>query len=227
MTPADVCGALAAAAGADPGEVALRCVGPGLYASPVALRRGMSAQVVAERVAASAGVAEVRVDGGFLTVRVERPGDLLTWLVEAGPEPAPLERASDAPVWPEWPRTFENPGFCVRYAYARAAGVRRQARDLGVDAGEPVGLDAEEELRLIGVLGEFPARVRQGSRPLRRYLERLAGAYHDVHERCPALPKGEEKPGAVHAARVTLAEATRIALGSCLNTIGETPRERI
>ncbi len=60
-----------------------------------------------------------------------------------------------------------------------------------------------------------------------RCLERLAGAYHDVHERCPALPRGDEKPGAVHAARVTLAEAARIALGNGLNMIGETPRERI
>ncbi|PRX05744.1 UNVERIFIED_ORG: arginyl-tRNA synthetase [Actinomadura viridilutea] len=222
-----MCAALAAAAGADPGEVALRCVGPGRYASPVALRKGIPARVVAERLKDAPGIAEIGVDRGFVTVRVARPEALLTSIVEEGPRYGAAPPVGGGAPWPEWPRTFDNPGFCVRYAYARAAAVRRQAKDLGVDPGEPVGLDAEEELALIGVLAELPARARQGSRPLKRYLERLAGAYHDVHERCPALPKGEEKPGAVHAARVTLAEAARIALGNGLNVIGETPRERI
>jgi arginyl-tRNA synthetase len=220
-----VSSALAAAVGADPDEVALRCVGAGLYASPVALRRGMPAEVVAERLVGEPGIAEVSVDGGFITIRVERPGALLVRIVEEGVCYPRLEGAAE--TWPDRPRTFGNPGFCVRYAYARAAGIRRQALELGVIGGEPVGLDADEELELIGVLAELPGRARQGFRPLMRYLERLAGVYHDVHERCPALPKGEEKPGPVHAARVTLAEAARIALGNGLTMIGETPRERI
>ncbi|TDD66330.1 hypothetical protein E1298_40470 [Actinomadura rubrisoli] len=80
--------------------------------------------------------------------------------------------------------------------------------------------------------GDLPGRAAQAARerdarPLVFCLERVAGAYHDVHERCPAVPRGDEKPGAVHAGRVSLAEAARIALGNGLNMIGETPRERI
>jgi arginyl-tRNA synthetase len=227
VTPADLCGALAAAAGAEPGEVALRCVGAGLYASPVALRTKMPAEAVAERLVLRPGIAEVRVEGGFLTIRVERPAAFLERIIEEGLRYGTPAGGASVTTWPDLPRTFENPGFCVRYAYARAAGIRRQAGELGVTGGEPVGLERAEELELIGVLGELPERARQGGQPLMRCLERLAGAYHDVHERCPALPKGEEKPGAVHAARVMLAEATRIALGNGLNMIGETPRERI
>jgi arginyl-tRNA synthetase len=59
------------------------------------------------------------------------------------------------------------------------------------------------------------------------FLVRLADGFHDVYERCPALPQGGEEPGALHAARVTLAGAARVALGNGLKMIGETPRERI
>ena len=130
-----------------------------------------------------------------------------------------------------WPRTFENPGFSVRYAYARACWVERWAKDLGIVAGELQDV-AAEELALVGELGDVPGRAKQAererdARPLMLCLERVAGAYHEVHERCPAVPKGDEEPGAVHAGRVGLAEAGKVVLGNGLNVIGETPRERI
>lgn len=225
-------GALAAAVrgAVAPEDVPLVCVGAGVYRSPVALRLGIAGDVVAERLAGRAGIAEVRADRGFLTIVVERPGALAEGIVAAGDRYGVVEVATPQGVWPDRPRTFENPGFLVRYAYARAVAIGRRAGELGVRAGDPVGLERAEELVLLGVLAELPGRARQavrGVRPLVRYLERLAGAYHDVHERCPALPVGDEKPRAVHGARVTLAEAARIALGNGLNMIGETPRERI
>src|SRR5262245_50650955 len=79
------------------------------------------------------GIAEVRVDRGLRTIRVERPGDLLSGIVEEGArygaaDPQAVDAASQGvdvgtgtsagQGWVEWPRTFENPGFCVRYAYA-------------------------------------------------------------------------------------------------------------
>lgn len=84
----------------------------------------------------------------------------------------------------------------------------------------------------MGALGDVPGRAAQAererdARPLMFCLERVAGAYHDVHERCPAVPQGDEEPGAVHAGRVGLAEAVKVVLGNGLNVIGETPRERI
>ncbi|TDE30196.1 DALR anticodon-binding domain-containing protein, partial [Actinomadura sp. 6K520] len=103
--------------------------------------------------------------------------------------------------------------------------------ELGIGAGELQGVVAEE-LALVGALGDVQARAGQAererdARPLMLCLERVAGAYHDVHERCPAVPKGDEEPGAMHAGRVGLAEAVQVVLGNGLNVIGETPRERI
>ncbi|WP_395109028.1 DALR anticodon-binding domain-containing protein [Actinomadura sp. SCN-SB] len=188
----------------------------------MALRVGVDAEVVANFVRDVAGVGAVEVDGGFLRVVVERPEELAS---DVARDPAYGWGRVKAVEWADRPRTFENPGFRVRYAYARAAAVGRRARDLGVEAGPPEGLDRREELALLALLGEMPGWVRQGE--LGGFLVRLADGFHDVYERCPALPKGGEEPGALHAARVTLAEAARVALGNGLKMIGDTPRERI
>lgn len=200
--------------------------------TPVVLRAGRGragAEVVAERLREWPGVGGVEVGGdGFLTIRVAEPGALAAGIVAAGRAYGRVLSGG----WPDRPRTFQNPGFSVRYAYARAAAVQRRADDLGVAGGDPVGLGDVRELRLLGCLGELPGRSAQAVRerdaePLKRQLERVADAYHEVYERCPALPVGDERPGAVHGARRTLAEATRIAIGNGLHMIGEEPRERI
>ncbi|MFF5260911.1 DALR anticodon-binding domain-containing protein [Actinomadura viridis] len=226
MTPAEVSAALMGVvrdAGGSVPDVALRCVGPGVYGSPVALRAGVEAGALARAMRARPGIGRVDVDGGFLRIVVARPGELAADIVAEG------ERYGCGEVrpfsWPDRPRTFGNPGFRVRYAYARAAAVGRRARDVGVRPGRPDGLECREELALLALLGELPGRARQGELP--RYLVRLADGFHDVYERCPPLPQGGEKPGAVHAARVTLAEAARVALSNGLKLIGETPRERL
>lgn len=201
-----------------PGRVAVFSRGPGVYESPVALRLGVDPAVIARRVG---GV----VDRGF--VRVVVPvGRVVEAVVR---EPGVVDVPPGG--WSEWPRTFENPGFSVRYAYARACWVGRWAKELGVEAGSLVGA-GPEELSLVGVLGDAPGRAEQAererdARPLIFCLERVAGAYHVVFERCPAVPKGDEEPGTVHAGRVGLAEAVKVVLGNGLNVIGETPRERI
>lgn len=143
---------------------------------------------------------------------------------------AGLDARVPAGGWPEWPRTFENPGFSVRYAYARACWVGRWASELGISG--VLRAVRPEEFELVGALGDVRGRAGQAererdARPLMFCLERVAGAYHDVHERCPAVPRGDEEPGAVHAGRVGLAEAVKVVLGNGLSMIGETPRERI
>jgi arginyl-tRNA synthetase len=55
----------------------------------------------------------------------------------------------------------------------------------------------------------------------------IADAYHDVHERCPALPKGDEHVGDRHIARIGLARAVRIVLGNGLRMLGEMPDDRL
>ncbi|MEV4003825.1 DALR anticodon-binding domain-containing protein [Actinomadura sp. NPDC049753] len=200
-----------------PEEVVVFGRGGGVFESPVALRLGVDPWVIARRVGGS-------VSGpGFVRVVV---GPELVEVIRRDPRygVARVPRGG----WSEWPRTFENPGFSVRYAYARACWVGRWARELGVGAG-PFEGGAEE---LVGALGDVPGRAAQAeregdARPLMLCLESVAGAYHEVHERCPALPLGDEVPGAVHAGRVGLAEAVKVVLGNGLNMIGETPRERI
>ncbi|MFI0351339.1 DALR anticodon-binding domain-containing protein [Actinomadura sp. 9N407] len=226
MTPAEVSAALMGAvrdAGKSVPDVALRCLGPGVYGSPVALRAGVDAGVLGRGLEGVAGIGQVEVRGGFLRISVAEPAELASDIVALGERYGVHEVTEFS--WPDRPRTFGNPGFRVRYAYARAAAVPRRARDLGVRGGPPVGLERREELALLGLLGELPGWARRGL--LAGYLVRLADGVHDFYERCPALPVGGEKPGAVHAARVTLTEAARIALSNGLKMIGEIPRERL
>ena len=195
--------------------------GDGVFESPVALRLGIDPWVIARRVGGS-------VSGpGFVRVVVPANGVVDAILRDPGYGVARVPSGG----WDEWPRTFENPGFSVRYAYARASWVGRWADDLQVGRG-PLEDVCSEERELVDALGDVPGRARQAERerdagPLMFCMERVAGAYHDVHERCPAVPMGDEEPGAVHAGRVSLAEAVRVVLGNGLNMIGETPRERI
>lgn len=231
MTPAEVSVALAAAvrdAVADgelavpvPDDVGVVSRGAGVYESPVALRLGVDPGVIARRVGG------VVTEHGFVQVVVE-PGQVVRAVLR---DPGYGVAITPGFEWDEWPRTFENPGFRVRYAYARGVWVGRWAEELGIEPG-PLGHLEPEETTLVRLLGELPGRAAQAererdARPLVSCMERLATAYHDVHERCPAVPGGDEKPGAVHAGRVSLARAVCVALRNGLNMIGETPRERI
>ncbi|OLT29533.1 hypothetical protein BJF79_10350 [Actinomadura sp. CNU-125] len=192
----------AAGAGEVPEDVPVFARGPGVFESPVALRLGVDPEIVARRVGGvvSRGFVRVVVDVGELVESVRSdPG--------YGVARVPAFR------WDEWPRTFENPGFVVRYAYARACWTIRWGSGAG-----PLEFAEPDELALVSLLGDFPGRAAQAererdARPLVLCLEKVAGAYHDVHERL--------------GGRVALAEAVRVVLGNGLNMIGETPRERI
>jgi arginyl-tRNA synthetase len=151
-----------------------------------------------------------------------------------------LATVPTATTWPVRPMTFDNPGFRVRFAYARASGVRRHAADLGIhEATRKAAPEAHKsgpndprELLLLALLADFPGRAEQAARqndprPLARHLELVADAYHDVHEQCPALPKGDEPAGDRHIARLGLARAARIVLGNGLRMLGETPDDRL
>ncbi|POM25234.1 arginyl-tRNA synthetase [Actinomadura rubteroloni] len=201
--------------------------GAGRYATAVALKAGLDAEQIARRLREIDGVLDVQGDG-MLVITVD-PARVVTGAIGEG---AAFGRA-DVPRmgWDDRPRTWQNPGFVVRYAYARAVWTERWAAEAGVRAGEP-RVEAEAEQCFAEHLADLPGRAAQAEReqdprPFAFCLERLAAAYHDVHERCPALPMGDSKPGAAHASRVTLARAARVALGNGLTMLGETPRERI
>lgn len=216
-----------------PDRVPIEVTATGEYATPLALRLARAAArpapevaaLLAKRLAGHPGVRSVRVTGpGFVTVT-------------AGSSTIDESYGLDVPVpaatWPVRPLTFDNPGFSVRFAYARACGVERHATELGIkNEGDTSTLDDPRELRLLRLLADFPVRAEQAARqgdprPFIRNLELVAGAYHDVHEQCPALPKGDEPVTERHAARLGLARAVRITVGNGLRMLGETPNDRL
>ncbi|WP_245898914.1 DALR anticodon-binding domain-containing protein [Nonomuraea indica] len=174
---------------------------PGARAAPV----GRVAAELADRVRPVEGVSRVEaLANGFLRITVETPGELVA-------EVRPLSLPDP---WPDLPRTWDNPGFVVRYAHARAAAVQRWARDLGVPATgfRPELLDDPPHRAVLRVLAELPGRLAGRAPAWEAYLVRLATAYHDAHELAPAVPAGEEEPSPAHTARVRLARAVRDVL---------------
>ncbi|MFC6082192.1 DALR anticodon-binding domain-containing protein [Sphaerisporangium aureirubrum] len=187
---------------------------------------GRGPAVDVERVRAVRGVAgaEVRANG-FVVIEVAVPGELVREVLRA---PQVIRGAPRGGAWADYPRTWENPGFVVRYAYVRAGAVGRWARDLGFrDLGfRGEALDGGWDRRVLRVLGEVFSRREKGEVSA-AYLERLAGVYHDAFERASALPRGDEDWAGVHGARVEMAGAVRRVLGEGMAGLGVTPPERI
>lgn len=169
-----------------------------LYVSAAAMRRSVDLGTL--RAIPGVGV-ETRADG-MLVLTVAVPGTLVE-------DMRPLELPE--PDWPDFPRTWDNPGFVVRYGHARACAVQRWARDLEVplDGFRPELLDDPYDRAVLRVLAEVPGRLLSRDPGWASYLVRLALAYHDAHEHAPAVPMGEEVSRPVHTARVRLARAVQ------------------
>jgi arginyl-tRNA synthetase len=146
-----------------------------------------------------------------------------------------------APVRPD-PRAaaehhLGNPAYAVRYAHAHAASALRQAADLGLGLGEaaefgPQLLTHPSEQWLLDELSWLPERVAGAARRRRpdvltRYLERLAGAYLDCQEACPAMGPGPGTGGPGIVARLWLAAATKTALRAGLDLLGVDAPDRL
>ncbi|MEU8177107.1 anticodon-binding protein [Microbispora hainanensis] len=218
------------------------------------------AERLAARLRAVPGVRRVDVrPNGFLVIGVATPGriveEILASTVAASPRSAsprsasprsasprsasprsasprsasPRSGAAAAP-WPDFPRTWDNPGFAVRYAYVRAGAVRRWAGDLGVRTGvaaRPELLDGPFDRAVLRVLAELPSRRESRDPGWAAYLERLAEVFHTAVERASPIPMGDEPPSEVHAARVRMGEAVRLVLGEGLVELGVAPPGKI
>ena len=132
--------------------------------------------------------------------------------------------------------TNENPVYYVQYAHARIAAVLRNALELNISMElkdfDPSQLVHDRENELLGALAEFPrvvasaAELRQPHR-IARYLEELAGTYHGFYADCRVLPMGEEKPSALHTARLLLCSSTKQVLANGLDLLGVSAPERM
>ncbi|MFI9026961.1 ArgS-related anticodon-binding protein NrtL [Streptomyces sp. NPDC053560] len=156
---------------------------------------------------------------------------------------------------PERPVQREgNPRFLVQYAYARTCAVLRNAHDLGV---LPAGVDeaaAEQAVvartgagaatgpvdggaavpytSLHAALAAYPAVLEAAARlrapdRLARHLEVTADAVLRFLASCPPLPAGEQKPMAVHRARLAVAQAAGTVLANGLTLLGVSAPEHL
>ncbi|MFF3540674.1 ArgS-related anticodon-binding protein NrtL [Streptomyces platensis] len=215
------------------------------------------AAVVAEalaRIDAAAGLGDrPQTDGQ--PVLVPAPYDLATLVARLGADEARwvlLRPAAQDPVRvPGRPVQREsNPRFRVQYAYARARALGRHARELGFgsepgDVGVPVrgqavddgssdgaGSAAQSLKSFHTLLATYPSAVESAARlraPDRvvRHLEATADAFFRWHDVYPPLPVGEQKPLAVHCARLALAEAGRTVLANGLRLLGISAPEHL
>ena len=141
----------------------------------------------------------------------------------------------DLDLWAR--RTADNPVFYVQYAHARLASLQRNAAELGIQRGDPAGVNFgllahQREGDLLRALAEFP-RIVAGAAELRaphriaRYAEELAGSYHRFYDDCRVLPVGDQPVTPLTIARLWLCEATRVVLANALDLLGVSAPDRM
>jgi len=130
----------------------------------------------------------------------------------------------------------KNPAYYVQYAHARTCGVERKAREQGVELPDAASVNADalvlpEEIELLKKMAEFPEVVARASATrephhLAYYLRDLAGLWN------PYLQDGvrhrvlSDDPVLTNA-RLGLAGAVRVVLGSALALLGLTAPEQM
>ncbi|ADP78994.1 arginine--tRNA ligase [Pseudofrankia inefficax] len=139
-------------------------------------------------------------------------------------------------------QTNDNPVFYVQYAHARIASLLRNAAALGITPADGPGavldgidvslLEHPREGDLLRALGELPTVVASAAslrapHRVARYLEELAGTYHRFNDACRVLPRGDEEPTPLTAARLLLVEATKVVLANGLRLLGVSAPERM
>jgi len=138
----------------------------------------------------------------------------------------------DLDLWEK--QSNDNPVYYVQYGHTRLASIERKAAEAGVtaDGADLSLLTHEKEGDLIRTLGEFPAVVKAAAElrephRIARYAEELASVFHKFYDACQILPKAGENPEPIHAARLSLAAASRQVLANSLRLLGITAPERM
>ena len=198
--------AIAGALGRDPDHVEV------LIYQLVHLTEGGEARKVSKR----------RGDVVFLDELLDEIGvDAARWhLVSRG-----HEQAMDIDVDLARERTEKNPVYYVQYAYARIAGILRNAEGRP-SSPEPAGPLASAERELVKRLAEFPAVVaeateRRGPHALPTYAIRVADDFHRFYHDHRVL-ESEEEPF-----RLALCSATASVIARALDLMGVEAPERM
>ena len=127
----------------------------------------------------------------------------------------------------------ENPIYYVEYAHARICSLLRALAEEGVTVPKQEDVDmsilsGETEQALIKQIAQFCEEVKLAARDydpshINRYLQELAACFHRFYNACRI--KGEEPK--VQAARLKLADDTRVVLKNGLKLIGVDAPEKM
>ena len=127
----------------------------------------------------------------------------------------------------------ENPIYYVEYAHARICSLLRTLAEEGVAVPKQADVDmsilsGETEKALIKQIAQFCEEIKLAARDydpshINRYLVELAGCFHRFYTACRI--KGEEAQ--VAAARLKLADCTRVVLRNGLRLIGVDAPEKM
>ena len=127
----------------------------------------------------------------------------------------------------------ENPIYYVEYAHARICSLLRALAEEGVTVPAQADVDmsllkGETEQALIKQIAQFCEEIKLAARDydpshINRYLQELAACFHRFYNACRI--KGEEP--AVQAARLKLADDTRVVLKNGLRLIGVDAPEKM
>ena len=127
----------------------------------------------------------------------------------------------------------ENPIYYVEYAHARICSLLRALAEEGVTVPKQADVDmsilnGETEQALIKQIAQFCEEVKLAARDydpshINRYLQELAACFHRFYNACRI--RGEEP--AVQAARLKLADDTRVVLKNGLKLIGVDAPEKM
>ena len=127
----------------------------------------------------------------------------------------------------------ENPIYYVEYAHARICSLLRALAEEGVTVPKQSDVDmsilnGETEQALIKQIAQFCEEVKLAARDydpshINRYLQELAACFHRFYNACRI--KGEELE--VQAARLKLADDTRVVLKNGLKLIGVDAPEKM
>ena len=127
----------------------------------------------------------------------------------------------------------ENPIYYVEYAHARICSLLRAMAEEGVAVPAQSAVDlsllkGETEQALIKQIAQFCEEIKLAARDydpshINRYLQELAACFHRFYNACRI--KGED--AAVQAARLKLADDTRVVLKNGLKLIGVDAPEKM
>ncbi|MBA0051577.1 hypothetical protein E0L36_11935 [Streptomyces sp. AJS327] len=193
------------------------------------------------------------VDGRFATYgAADRPGaDIARWAAATGDDPAALAvrtEGSSSLFRVQYAhsraRTLLRGGRTMGVPARVDAGIRADGGMEGAGGAEISGRPragaapearggrdggaAPEFVRVLALLADH-RRVVEAAVASRtaRHLEAVAEAFLRFQDGCHPLPRGDEKPGAVHRVRLALTEATATALGDGLYRLGVSAPARI